>query len=111
MHLTIHRGSHEIGGSCIELRSNTSRILLDFGMPLINQDGSRFNIADYGEIPDLELNNKGVLPVINGIYSWDKESKPIDGLLISHPHTDHYGLYREPLKIKGSHELIDKENY
>ena len=32
MNLTIHRGTHEIGGSCVEVESGKTRILLDFGM-------------------------------------------------------------------------------
>ena len=35
MILKIHRGSKQIGGSCIEIRADTGeRILLDMGMPL-----------------------------------------------------------------------------
>jgi len=29
MHLTIHRGTHEIGGACVELASAATRIILD----------------------------------------------------------------------------------
>lgn len=94
MQITIHRGSHVIGGSCVELRSDTSRILLDFGMPLVSKDGMKFNIDNYANIPIQELTSKGILPAIKGIYSWEIEFEPIDGLLISHPHADHYGLYR-----------------
>ena len=94
MRFTIHRGSHEIGGSCVEFESNDSRIVIDIGMPLVRRDGSRFNINDYDDVPKQELTSKGILPNIKGIYAWDIGSKPIDGLLISHPHADHYGLYR-----------------
>jgi ribonuclease J len=45
MRLTIHRGAHEIGGTCIELESGDSRILLDFGMPLVGQDREPFYSA------------------------------------------------------------------
>lgn len=92
MNLTIHRGTHEIGGSCVELESNGSRIVIDLGMPLVNSDGSRFNINDYADIPENELTNN-ILPDIKGIYTFDKDTKSIDGLLISHPHADHYGFY------------------
>ena len=34
MQLIIHRGTHEIGGNCIEVRSRQTKILLDFGLPL-----------------------------------------------------------------------------
>ena len=33
MTLTIHRGTHEIGGSCVEICSDKTKILIDLGMP------------------------------------------------------------------------------
>jgi len=38
MKLTIHRGSKEIGGTCIELQLATSRILIGFGLPLVDEN-------------------------------------------------------------------------
>jgi hypothetical protein len=35
MRLTIHRGSHEIGGTCVELATGATRIVLDAGLPLV----------------------------------------------------------------------------
>jgi len=34
MNLVIHRGSREVGGSCIEIFHDDTRILLDVGLPL-----------------------------------------------------------------------------
>ena len=34
MIITIHRGTHEIGGSCVEIRTDKAKILIDLGMPL-----------------------------------------------------------------------------
>jgi len=61
MRLKIYKGSNEIGGSCIELKTKSTTILLDYGTPL--QDTST-----PVKIPD-----------------------NIDGILISHPHQDHFG--------------------
>ena len=33
--LKIHKGTDEIGGSCIELSTNNTTILLDYGTPLV----------------------------------------------------------------------------
>jgi ribonuclease J len=38
MKLRVHRGTREIGGTCIELESAGSRILLDLGLPLDSND-------------------------------------------------------------------------
>ena len=41
MKLVIHRGTHEVGGTCIELTHEDTTILLDVDLPLdynVNQD-------------------------------------------------------------------------
>lgn len=68
--LIIHRGTHEIGGSCVEIKDENTRLLFDFGLPL-------------NETENIKLN-------INGLYKNDKPK--IDGIFITHAHPDHYGL-------------------
>jgi ribonuclease J len=93
MKIIIHRGTHEIGGSCVEIQSKKSRILIDIGMPLVKKDGSRFNFKEHENTPGPELVKEKVLPDIGGVYAWDIDKKMIDGMLISHPHLDHYGFF------------------
>lgn len=94
MKIIIHRGTHEIGGSCVEIQSKKSRILIDIGMPLVKKDGDRFNFREHENTPGPELVKEKVLPDIGGVYAWDSDKKMIDGVLISHPHIDHYGFIR-----------------
>jgi ribonuclease J len=69
----IHRGAHEIGGSCVELDYQGSRIVLDVGKPLW---------ADWDEtVP---------LPAVPGLA--DGSDPLLAGVIISHTHLDHYGL-------------------
>ncbi|MBA7532478.1 Ribonuclease J [subsurface metagenome] len=89
MNLIIHRGTNEIGGTCIELQSGYSRILLDFGMPLVNKSGGGFDFRPFQKLPTSELIKQGILPNVQGVYDNKNE---IDGVIISHPHADHYGL-------------------
>jgi ribonuclease J len=71
MRVRIHRGTREIGGTCIELESRGARILLDLGLPL---NGDPDEPALY---PDIDgLNGKGDLLA----------------LILSHGHIDHFGL-------------------
>ena len=93
MKIIIHRGTHEIGGSCVEIQSKKSRILIDIGMPLVKEDGDRFNFKEHENTPGPELVKEKVLPDIGGVYAWDTDKKLIDGVLISHPHIDHYGFF------------------
>ena len=65
-------------------------------------------------MPTVELIKAGVLPDVKGIYNDDKDL--IDGILISHPHQDHYGLYsytNPAMKCylgKATHKIIEISN-
>ena len=92
MNLTIHRGTHEIGGSCVELATENTRMLIDLGLPLVGADGQRFGLGDYHKLTKAELVEKDIARDIPGLYKEDKDNKPPDAILISHSHLDHYGL-------------------
>jgi len=63
MEILVHKGNHEIGGTCIQVTSGMTTILLDVGLPLsaesVHVDVSRLKV---------------------------------DAVLVSHPHRDHFGL-------------------
>jgi ribonuclease J len=63
MEILVHKGNHEIGGTCIQVSSGKTTILLDVGLPLS---------ADSPAVDVSRLN--------------------VDAVLISHPHQDHFGL-------------------
>jgi len=76
MQLIIHRGAHQVGGSCVELKHMDSTILLDIGLPL----DSNFDNNPESNLPQ---------PLFSEIR---KGIKKINGVLLSHAHMDHYGL-------------------
>ena len=94
MRLTIHRGTHEIGGSCLELCSNSgcTRIIIDVGMPLVTPDRTPFDWSSYKGFSQVELLEQRVLPAVKGLYSCQKPS--ISAVILSHAHQDHYGFIR-----------------
>jgi ribonuclease J len=115
MILTIHRGAKEIGGSCIELQSDNSIILIDFGLPLVDENKEQVNSRKIITQTKEALLKKGFLHRIHGLY--ENEPPLINSILLSHPHQDHYGLlsYINP-KIpvymsKGCKELIEVSYY
>ena len=92
MKFIIHRGTREIGGSCVEVWTSSTRLVIDIGMPLVEKDGSEFDFKKYSTLQASELVRKEILPDIKGFYQDDKLG--IDGVLISHAHVDHYGFSR-----------------
>jgi len=82
----IHRGTHTIGGSCVEVRSEAHRIILDLGMPLMERDGAELNQESLKN-PSIE---NGILPDVKGLYT--HQSPSVNAVILSHPHLDHYGL-------------------
>lgn len=111
MQLIIHRGTQEIGGSCVELIANNSSIIIDLGIPLISAKKDRpFDPGILKGESIKALKEFGVLPDIKGLYRGD--SKRINAIFISHSHLDHYGLlqYVHPeipiYMSEGAEELI-----
>lgn len=92
MKLTIHRGSKEIGGSCVELETGKTRAIIDFGMPLVNVSKEPFDSKTLEGKSIKELVDSHVLPAVSGLYEGEK--KGINAILLSHAHQDHYGFLR-----------------
>lgn len=94
MRLTIHRGTHEIGGTCVEIQAEKTRIVLDLGLPLFDlRDKSRkFAYAGINKASSEKLFKDNVLPAIDGLYGF--QPRKVDAVLLSHPHQDHYGLMK-----------------
>ena len=90
MNFKIHRGTQEIGGSCVEIWTDTTKIIVDIGMPLVVSDGQEFDFKQYQNLSTSELVLKGILPDVDGLYG--NTSSKVDGILISHYHQDHHGF-------------------
>lgn len=111
MDLTIHRGTHEIGGTCVELTAGNTRLILDLGMPLVWQRQGRhepFDFALHRDCPGPELVERGVLPAVKGLYAW--ETPAVEAVLVSHAHQDHYGFshfIHPDIPVYASQETIE----
>ena len=90
MNFKIHRGTKEIGGSCVEVWTDTSRVVIDLGMPLVNPDKTPFDTKETENRSKDELIRDGILPDIPSLYQDGSNT----ALLISHAHQDHYGLMK-----------------
>jgi len=90
MNFTIHRGTKEIGGTCVEVWTDTSRIVIDLGMPLVNPDKTPFDSNEIKSQSRDKLMRDGILPDIPSLYQGGSNT----ALLISHSHQDHYGLMK-----------------
>jgi ribonuclease J len=72
LEVRIHRGAHEIGGNCVELRHGQDTLILDIGKPL-------------------SATWDAVVPLPAAIGLDHHGTRPL-GVVISHGHQDHWGL-------------------
>ena len=96
MTLTIHRGTNEIGGSCVEIATESSRVLIDIGLPL---DFDKKTVEQKQQIREQA-------------HNW---CQGVDAIFISHYHQDHHGLLSEvsptmPVYVTAGTEAMFKIN-
>jgi ribonuclease J len=72
MRICIHRGTKQIGGTCVEVEASGSRIIVDLGLPL---DAIEADLA--------------LVPQISGLRKHDPS---LLAIVLSHGHRDHWGL-------------------
>jgi len=114
MKFKIHRGTKEIGGSCVEVWALNTRIIIDMGMPLVNTKKEQFNFKEFEKLETTELIKQNILPNIEGLYNTNRNL--VDGVLISHSHLDHFGLMNYVSKViktylgEATHKLIEISN-
>lgn len=72
MRVCIHRGTKQIGGTCIEIEALGSRIIVDLGLPL-----------------DAIEADAALVPQISGLREHDPS---LLAIVVSHGHRDHWGL-------------------
>lgn len=70
--ICIHKGAKQIGGNCVEIVCEGKRLILDYGAPL-----------------DADENPEQSPTFVEGLDTGDSS---ILGVLISHPHRDHFGF-------------------
>lgn len=78
MKIIIHRGTHQIGGSCLEVATASTRLILDVGLPLDD-------LAAPAAVPPQEHADE----MISEVFA---RSPEVAAVLISHAHADHTGL-------------------
>jgi ribonuclease J len=72
MRVCIHRGTKQIGGTCVEIETSGSRIVVDLGLPL-----------------DAVEADPTLVPQISGLREHDPS---LLAIVLSHGHRDHWGL-------------------
>lgn len=75
LEMKIHRGTHQIGGCVTEIKTSCNRIIIDFGANLPGTDTS---------------NIRADADIIKDVF----DVKICDGVLFTHYHGDHIGMYK-----------------
>lgn len=113
----FYKGMRTIGGTVIEIETDKSRCLFDFGIIYQNELDSQVKIRENSLVGDYV--KIGILPMIHGIYkekdiegislkSWKAEGKKVF-FVISHMHIDHMealGLLAEEIPVYMSKESL-----
>ena len=88
--VSVLGGVGEIGGNKILVEDKDARVMLDFGMSIAQR--ARFFSDPYVSPRRAEsLLSLGIIPSIDGVYSWDTAERKLDAIFLSHAHLDHYG--------------------
>ena len=85
MKFIIHRGSQEIGGSCVEVTAGNTRIILDVGLPLDYTGDPKGSKPARNHFPSSAAH----VPKVAGLF---QAGPSVGAILISHAHADHAGL-------------------
>lgn len=88
--LTFHGGVGEIGGNKILLTDDETKIFLDFGKNF-GREKEYYDDPYLSPRHESQLLELGMLPDVPGLYKDDEEEPDLDGVLITHPHLDHWG--------------------
>ncbi len=88
--VSVLGGVGEIGGNKILVEDKGTRVLLDFGMS-ISQRARFFSDPYVSPRRPESLLSLGIIPKVEGVYSWDAAEAKVDAIFLSHAHLDHYG--------------------
>ena len=80
MEIIIHRGTKQIGGTCIEIKSDEARLIFDIGEELPDVFNPSKLKTDL-DVADLFIKSK-------------ETNNKIDGVFVSHNHGDHIGMLK-----------------
>jgi len=93
MEIVLYDGVSTVGGCKFMIRTKETSIFLDFGRNYA-RESSYFlepimSARDYKILRDLNI-----IPDVKGLYKGTGEKPSVDGIFISHAHSDHYGYIR-----------------
>ena len=95
MKITVYGGANEIGGNLILVEGKNTKLVLDCGTALVNEEGETNNsniLKKTKNTPESvkDLINRKILPEIKGLFNDGENTKNIDAVFITHSHIDHY---------------------
>jgi ribonuclease J len=110
--LSFFGGVNEIGGNKFLLAYRDTQVFLDFGKSFERENKFfDFPLLQPFYIPDLKKIH--AIPDLKGLYKDSSDAPEVDGVLVTHPHVDHFGYIsllngQVPIHIgEGAKTIID----
>jgi ribonuclease J len=105
--VTVHGGANEIGGNKILVEDQDTRVFFDFGMSFVERRKFFSSFMPPRDLPQMiEL---GIIPRLDGVYNLDPSTTQVQGVVLSHAHTDHFqciSLLKRDIKIFASKDAL-----
>ena len=112
MEFRFYGGVGEIGGNKFLLEYKDTRVFLDFGKSF-SRENKYFDFPLLQPFHILDLKKIQAIPDMKGLYRDSTGEPKVDGVLVTHPHVDHFGYIsllnsRVPIHLgEGAKAIID----
>jgi ribonuclease J len=90
MKISFYGGVNEIGGNKFLLAYRNTQVFLDFGKSF-ERENKYFDFPLLQPFYISDLRKIQAIPNLKGLYKDNPRTPEVDGVLVTHPHVDHFG--------------------
>jgi ribonuclease J len=90
MKISFYGGVNEVGGNKFLLAYRDTQVFLDFGKSF-ERENKFFDFPLLQPFYISDLKKIQAIPDLKGLYKDNPGASEVDGVLVTHPHVDHFG--------------------